>query len=1250
MDLSLRSIRKGVTAFSIFALIASMFVTINVANAAFGDVPSDAWYAADVQWGLDNGILDPTQAYFRGGDNATRAEFSKMVAAAAGIPEAACDETLFPDVGASHWGCGWVTALADAGVVSGDTSGATAGYFRPNDNVLRAEAAKMVVEAFALTAPAGTLGSDYFTDSVVGQWYDEYIGVARYNCVFQGVGGGTTVEPARNIVRAEGVAVAHRADTPTTDCEVGTPVEGALNIAVDASSPEAAYIPKNGANILYTVLALTASADEDIRIEEIIVSRAGLGLAGDFDNVKLYVDGVQVGGEKTMNASTNSATFSITSDPILVPAGTTVLLEVRGDMAGLVTTENSQNQLCVDMADDVLAYGETSNAEVIVGGTFAACGELMTTTSAEVGTLTYKVTQPSSSDINIGDTDVVFTKVQMAMANEDAEVTRLTFKQAGSAEEADFANLNLLVSGTVLADNPTWEGDYVTFDLSGDPLPIAKGNTKTVELWGDVVGGLGNDAGFDIYRDWHIEGTGMVYGYGVNVVEDPASITPANRDIVGGNIAFATSASNPVTGDVAKGARDFEFLRFNISTGGDGVTVRKLNLNVDCADQDGAGAGIAGTDTHIEDLKIWTLNSASEWVVIAGPNDVNVACAGGVGVNLAYTDTFDIPAGTTKEYIVTADITNTAALNEQYSIDLADTTDNTFTELEYSDGTPVDELTEVTGGALTGNVMTVALPAVDVSRAATPGDKTYVRRSTEKDLVAFDFQASTASDIRVTGFTLTCDPQVGGDCAPSFTTLNLFLVEGSTITKIDGPRAMSDLGVNGETVFSLNQVIPAGDSSRFLVRANLTDGAISDSYDFAILTGDVTAEDSESSAATVTLLPNPPGTTTAVRTVTLAANGVIGNQSVTDTDTKSRILTEMSSGETIMKLRFAADGLEAWYLKKLTIEETNNAPISDRDISKVYLEYKDINGATQTAQGTLVNGLLTFNSLNAYIPANGNQTMVVKVDVPAVTAGGAEAGDVFQLEFLNTNTFQLIGASSAADCYDVASCGALGNPVTVTDVTADYMRVAKSAPTFAKVDVSTTLANGELSVYKWTVAADDAGDLGLKQVAFTSENNVTGTVSGFKLFKNGTLVSDSANIEIYDSAWTNWLEPTGGNLPAGTNLVAVYWDNGAAGGEDIIAKGTSATYELKATFSGVVSGDDFSLTPVADTAGAYGTIDWGAAIVAVGGSDSYFTWSDLSASPHDSRLVSNGGSSADWLDGWLVNGLSSAGSQILSKS
>src|SRR5690606_22868011 len=122
---------------------------------------------------------------------------------------------------------------------------------------------------------------------------------------------------------------------------------------------------------------------------------------------------------------------------------------------------------------------------------------------------------------------------------------------------------------------------------------------------------------------------------------------------------------------------------------------------------------------------------------------------------------------------------------------------------------------------------------------------------------------------------------------------------------------------------------------------------------FTIEAGDVLAdavdnEGNPTSTAVVTGLP------TGARTITIAGNGHLSNQSVSDTATVSRILVDGELKEPVLKLRFAADELEDWSIRKLQIKEINSG--NDADVTQVYLSWDG-----NTASTNLSGGLANFN-------------------------------------------------------------------------------------------------------------------------------------------------------------------------------------------------------------------------------------------------------------------------------------------------
>ena len=821
MDLSLRKLRKNIAAFSIMALVAS-FLVVGTANAAaaadYADVNGDEWYAADVQWGLDSGILDETQANFRGGDNSTRAEFFKMTAAGAGIPEAACDETLFPDLNADHWGCGWVTALAEAGIVSGDgASSATPGHVRPNDNILRAEAGKVTVESYGLLG--STMGSDVFGDVEAGIWYDEYAGTAYDNCVFQGVGSSMNLEPGRNIVRAEGIAVVHRGAEPTDTCHDVVVTAGALTVSVDGSTPDSTLIPRNANSVPYVVWGLEASNDEDILIEELTVSRVGLGDPEDFDELRLYVGADQQGSKKNVNSTTNQAVFALSGDPIEVPAGGELLLLAEGDMSA---NENAENALCIASPDDVFAVGADSGAQVDVGGSFAACGEYMYTGSATVGDLTYAVSD-FGGEINVGDMDVDMARVRIEVDGEDGYLQRISMKQTGSADPEDFANTmwyyeNAPVEGLECL----WSGDYYACDFGDSTMDmVPDGGVVNLNLRTDVIGGIGNDAAFDIHRDTDIFAVGGQHGFGLNVTEDGSSQDSDPREIVGGRVAFAASSNNPTVGDIAPNAEDHHFLGFNVATAGDAVDLTRYALQVN---YDGAAAF-----TEVDDLKIWQWDDGMEaWKIAGGPLDPGAdlaLCAGVPGgpgdCTLTFEDIITLPASGTEQFMVTMDADGDATDGAFFWVNLLDTN----FEAEYTvDDDPVSLADDVSGLPIDGNPQTVAPPHLTVDVSSSPWTQTVVKNQPEVDLVGYDLTASTASDLIVRSLTLTCtdmDVPPPGDtstCDDFLTNTELYHKDGGSLFFLDDTNFTGGAGVFNNA----NLDIMGGQTEKVLTRSDIT--------------------------------------------------------------------------------------------------------------------------------------------------------------------------------------------------------------------------------------------------------------------------------------------------------------------------------------------------------------------------------------------------------------------------------------------
>ncbi len=260
--------------------VATIALTqVSTAFAAYSDVPSGVWYGEAVQAFLDAGYLDASQPRFRGAEPANRAEFVKLVVELnGGILSTPPAVPSFSDVATNAWYFGYFEEAGKEGWVRGDGDcyGDTPCYARPSANIVRAEAAALIVRSFGLEA---TDDAPQFVDNPSGQWYTDVIQTAADHCVLQGDDNTSRVRPGDNMNRAEMVTMLHRVDQGLqygVDCggdNVGAPmivdivatsattVEVEFNVALDATVAEdaAIYTVMNGSEIAVNSAELTGT-------------------------------------------------------------------------------------------------------------------------------------------------------------------------------------------------------------------------------------------------------------------------------------------------------------------------------------------------------------------------------------------------------------------------------------------------------------------------------------------------------------------------------------------------------------------------------------------------------------------------------------------------------------------------------------------------------------------------------------------------------------------------------------------------------------------------------------------------------------------------------------------------------------------------------------------------------------------------------------------------------------------------------
>ncbi|MEY4744198.1 MAG: hypothetical protein RL272_143, partial [Candidatus Parcubacteria bacterium] len=195
--------------------------------------------------------------------------------------------------------------------------------------------------------------------------------------------------------------------------------------------------------------------------------------------------------------------------------------------------------------------------------------------------------------------------------------------------------------------------------------------------------------------------------------------------------------------------------------------------------------------------------------------------------------------------------------------------------------------------------------------------------------------------------------------------------------------------------------------------------------------------------------------------------------------------------------------------------------------------------------------------------------------------------------------------------------------------------IRKTKPTVSIVALpSTTLTDGTVVVARFTVSADAAEQVALKKLTF----NVT---------KTSTIVANTANA-VREVGQGSDLAATVTNSAncagTGTNcVIGVVFTS-----EQVVAAGTSKTYELRAAVTGTAASNTMSTVLANDSALVTGELESAGnniqSLNPVVVSTAYnFLWSDNSAIPHNDTNGGTGGDDAgasnDWSNGLYVRTL-----------
>jgi hypothetical protein len=1021
-----------------------------------------------------------------------------------------------------------------------------------------------------------------------------------------------------------------------------------LSVALAADTPASASVPKGASRVTYTKFNVTASNDGDIVLQSVVVNRSGVGTPADFENVYLYDGMTRLTTGRSINSSTNTATFNNLN--LTVARGTTKTLSIVADMLSTGTGSGSSS-LGISAASSITAGGAT------VSGTFPVSGNVMSMTNVSAGKVTIDGLAGMSNP-RAGDMQAKVSTFRIdADAVEDQKIQGITLYNTGSVQADKLSNFNLKQAGTTVATATGMASNGLIVLNFTTPFALDRGASRTFDLYADIAGTTLNSQTIDIYLDNSADlfSIGQTYGFGAQVdrtafdeAGDAQTLTVQAAQVT---LAF----QGPSVQDIATQQQDVEVFRFTI-TAQSNIEIRNTDLQI-TADAGGGIGLVDGGAAMYKDIKFVDVASNT---TVAGPKDV---ATGGSDTDqeLVYTDVWNVNAGQTRTIKVTVDLgtfTPVAAETVKFSLNTFDSGD--IRNLDNNQ--TIDPTTNVVpSSTIVGNTHRVKSGSLTLSLAATPSVQTYVHGTVGAQMVGVNMVAGTGKDVKVNSVKLTANG--ADDCATETDcVLNVKLWDGAT--QVGQTKSLASAADPTVTFDNLNYTITKGTTKTLIATVDLntitfTAGADTLEFGIAVAT-DVTAQDVDGNTVTPTgTVDGPDHTISAAGTLSVAL-------APDDLETEGRIILTGKTDEVLGKFKFTAVN-ESLKLTRVTIELPANTA---DEVNSVSLW----NGATKVTGDVAVTNAATpyamFNSFttDVVVPKDGSATLTVKANTNT-TSGGADSGA----------TITATLATDAATDTQFEARGVSSNTVLddddISQTAARDMVLRKTKMTLTENALpATTIINGtEQEVYNFTIAADNNEDVAIKQLIFdvTLNDNVgtddTLTLGSFKLYRGSTNLTGL--VDIHALAGTS-IEAA--NLAEGTSQAIVTFAS-----EEVIAKGTSNTYSLRATSGGYVTpADDDTITITLktdataqtathvylvdlDTTAAQQTASLGlqdaSAVTGTEGASPTLAanmniiWSDNSVVPHDYDLVDSALAGTDstsdgsWINGYLLKNMPFSG-------
>lgn len=860
-----------------------------------------------------------------------------------------------------------------------------------------------------------------------------------------------------------------------------------LTASLSAVTPASATVISNGsanATIGQSIAPmasfnLTASNDGAVTIKSIRLQRIGVSSDNSLANIYLYNGNTKLTDAGTL--SSGYVTFANNTGIVTIPAGQTVTLTARADIA---TATGGTIGLAIASASDIVAAG------VNVSGAFPLNGNLMSITSVtDLATVSAGSVTPTAGTVNAGTLASTLWSSSLNVGQKAVKLSYVAFRQIGSIPANAIQNIGLYVNGSQVGSNASIGSDgYVRFDLSASPVTLNTG-ASTLELRGDIVKGSNYNYIFSIQTAADMVLTDTNYGVNIAVTASGSSLPlSAGQTLINaGSVSVQKDSNFTATQFVANQAQTI-LGQWTMKAYGEDIKVQQLQASI-------AVSGLYGNNSL---AKNEGFNNVTLYVnggsVGSSQNMVASAASSTLtDVTFGSTNLFTIPAGTT----VTVTLKGDSVLNSSTSV--TGVTATLKAPVSAYEGLTSFTYTPATvPSSYAANSLTAGTANATVSANGAYTNQALAGNTIGQKIGSYIIQASSADGVKVTSLNVGVTSTVGSmnDIA------NLYIV---TPDMPNGSQKVNPATTNN---FTTNFTVAANQTAKVDVYADLTN--TSDAY-ITSLTGNGLGITSNQTVSLVKATG---------QTITVGI-GSLSSFALSNSSPVSQIMVGGTSNQTMAVYNFVAATTGGVNISELgfnfgTSTAVTSVTVGSSTASVVY------NSASSTYQA-LVTGLdlpvaAGYSGLNVPVTVNlapvglngvADQLVTMSLNHVKYLAGG-----------LTTSIGSLTGDTASSTAFATS--------------TANTMQIAGVAPVVSLVAAGGNLTTGTVKIGSVTIAAP-TGNMTLNSLPV----DITG--SGVTLATTTILVKDPSNSSTFTttvSTTTNDVAATVINFTNGYTITA----------------------------------------------------------------------------------------------------------------